>query len=195
MLRHKAKRIHLKHPAAIPVDDEVELRLIRMDDAAPLFALTDVNRTYLTRWLPWVDSTRAVEDTRAFVRRSQEELRSNTGLQATIRFRDQLVGMIGLTYIDWTNRRTEVGYWIGEAFQGKGIMTRACHALVDYAFDQLGMNRVEIRAASDNARSQAVASRLGFVAEGTLRECAWLNDRFIDLVMFSHLRRDRAPRS
>ncbi len=194
MLRRRSKRILVRHPAVIPVDDELELRLVRMQDADPIFALTDANRAYLRRWLPWVDATRSVEETRAFVRRSLDQLRRNDGFQTTIRFRGQVVGMIGFLYFDWANKRTEIGYWLAEAFQGRGIMTRACRALVDYAFEQMGMNRVEIRVATDNLRSQGVPKRLGFLAEGTLRESAALDDRFIDLVVFGQLQRERPRR-
>ncbi len=69
-------------------------------------------------------------------------------------------------------------------------MTRACRALVDYAFAKLQLNRVEIRCATGNLRSQAIPERLGFTREGTLREGEWLYDHFVDLIVYSMLARE-----
>ncbi len=66
-------------------------------------------------------------------------------------------------------------------------MTAACRKLIDYAFDELKMNRVEIRCAAANARSRAVPERLGFQQDGILRQSEWLHDAFVDLVVYSTL--------
>ena len=63
-----------------------------------------------------------------------------------IMFRGQLAGMIGLSPIDWANAKTSIGYWLGAEFEGRGIATRSCRALIDYLFKELKINRVEIRA-------------------------------------------------
>lgn len=183
-------RITTRYPARIRVDDELELRALQPSDAAEIFALTDRNRSYLRRWLPWVDGTRSVADTQAFIRRSLDALHLGQGFQVTIRCRGELVGVMGFVYVDEVNGRTEIGYWLGEAFQGRGIMTRACRALVDFAFRSLHLNRVEIRVEVTNARSRAIPERLGFSQEAVLREAAWMYDHPIDLVMYSLLRRE-----
>lgn len=190
MVAEGAARVAVRYPSRITVDDEVELRLVMEGDEEEIFRATEAHRAYLREWLPWVDSTRGVEDTRAFVLRSLEQARLSDGFQTRILYRGAFVGMIGYLYHDWTNLRTEIGYWLSQDRQGRGIMTRAAKALVDFAFDNLGLNRVEIRAATDNRRSRAIPERLGFVQEGILREAAWLNDRFIDLVIYAQLRNE-----
>ena len=50
--------------------------------------------------------------------------------------------MIGYHGIDWENGSTSLGYWLGEGFQGQGIVTAACRTLVDHAFEELNLNRV-----------------------------------------------------
>ncbi len=196
MAAHGPVRLRPRYPARISVDDEIELRPVEEKDAAVIFALTDANRAYLRRWLPWVDGTRSVAETRAFIERSQEQVRLGQGFQASIVYRGQLVGVVGFVYMDAPNRRAELGYWIAEGFQGRGIMTRACRALVDFAMESLGLNRVEIRADVANVRSRAIPERLGFTHEAVLREAAWMYDHPIDLAMYAILRRDRgrAPR-
>jgi ribosomal-protein-serine acetyltransferase len=92
------------------------------------------------------------------------------------------------------HRRVSLGYWLGEAYVGRGLMTRAARALCEEAFVGLGLNRVEIRAGVHNVRSRAVAQRLGFKEEGTLRQVLWLYDRGVDEVVYAMLAADwRSP--
>ena len=69
-------------------------------------------------------------------------------------------------------------------------MTKACKVFVDYAFDVLELNRVEIRCAVDNFKSQSIPERLGFIKEGTLRDTEFLYDHYVDCVVYSILKRD-----
>jgi ribosomal-protein-serine acetyltransferase len=188
MVAENPARLAVRYPSRIPVDEGLELRLVAEGDEEEIFRATEANRAYLREWLPWVDATRSVEDTRAFVARSMDQVRVSDGFQCRILHEGQFAGMVGYLYHDWKNLRTEIGYWLREDLQGRGLMTRSAKALVDFAFINLGLHRVEIRAATDNRRSRAVPERLGFVQEGVLRDAAWLNDRFIDLVVYAKLR-------
>ncbi|HEY7588866.1 MAG TPA: GNAT family protein [Thermoplasmata archaeon] len=190
MAREKTARIVLRHPAAIQVDADIELRLLKERHASELFALVDRNREHLRRWLPWVEDTRTVRDTRRFIQQSVAQLRRDDGFQTGIWYQGRLVGVLGYHYWNRTSRKTEIGYWLSSDVEGRGIMTRACKALVDYAFAKLGMNRVEIRAAMPNLRSRAIPPRLGFVQEGVLREGEWVRDCFEDQVVYGLLRKD-----
>jgi ribosomal-protein-serine acetyltransferase len=176
----------------IPVDDEVELRILEEWDAPELFRLIERNRAYLREWLPWVDYETSVEDSRNFVRRCLQYYLDNEGFTMGIHYQDQLVGVIGYHRVEWPSRKVEIGYWLSADFQGKGIMTRACRAVVRYAFEKLLLNRVTILCASGNLRSRAIPERLGFTQEGTLREAEWLYDHFVDLVVYSMLAREWA---
>ena len=81
----------------------------------------------------------------------------------------------------------EIGYWLSSGQQGKGIMTKAVAAMIDDAFKNLGMNRVEIHCASGNLRSRAIPARLGFTQDGVMREGGLLNGKFVDKVIYSML--------
>ncbi len=170
--------------------DDAELRLLEEAHVGELYRLTDANRAHLRQWLPWVDDTRSVEDTRCFVRVATQQFASNQGYECGIWWRGQLVGTIGNHRIDWRNGSTSIGYWLGEAYQGRGLMTRACRALVDHAFRTLRLHRVEIRAATGNLRSRAIPQRLGFREEGILRDGEWLYDHYVDLVVYGRLSSD-----
>lgn len=174
----------------IPVDAEVELRLFEEADVQDLFQLIERNRAHLRRWLPWVDYETSVEDSWSFVKRSAQRYMDNEGFSMGVRYLDRLAGVVGYHTVDWPDRKVEIGYWLGAEFQGHGLMTRACRAMLEFAFHKLLLNRVTILCATGNTRSRAIPERLGFVREGILREGEWLYDHFVDLVVYSMLARE-----
>ncbi len=66
-------------------------------------------------------------------------------------------------------------------------MTAACRAMVNHAFDELNLHRVEIKCATGNRKSCAIPERLGFTKEGVIKDGEWLYDRFVDLVLYRML--------
>ena len=121
----------------IAVSEHLALMPLELRDADELFSLTDRNRRYLRRWLPWLDNITRPEDTRAFIRAAQAQASQNNGTQLAIRLDGRISGIVGHHQIDWRNRLTSLGYWVGEEFQGRGLVTAASRALVSHAFDQL----------------------------------------------------------
>jgi ribosomal-protein-serine acetyltransferase len=170
------------------VDDRMELAMVELRDADEVFAAVDRSRDYLRQWLPWVDSSLRVDDTRAFIREALQQHAQDEGFQCVIRLDGNVAGLVGFRNLDWANRRTEIGYWLAEDYQGQGIMTACCRSLVDFAFGELGLNRVEIHAATGNRKSRAIPERMGFTLEGTHREVEWVNDRFVDGAVYALLR-------
>lgn len=171
----------------IPVTDGCRLVPLDLRDAGELFSLTDANRRYLRQWLPWLDSVRSVDDTRTFIRAAQSQAARNDGAQLALTVDGRIAGVVGHHHVDWRNRSTSIGYWIGESYQGRGLTTAACRALITRAFEKARLNRVEIRCASGNHRSRAIPIRLGLRQEGMLREAEWLYDHFVDHVVYAAL--------
>ena len=171
----------------ISLNDDVALELLELRHADELFRVTDANREHLRQWLPWVDSTRTSADTKAFIKATLKQLGDNHGFQTAIRHRGALVGVIGHHGVNWGNRSSSLGYWLAREASGRGIMTEACRAYTRHAFDTWNLNRIEIRCAVENAKSRAIPERLGFRAEGTLRQAEWLYDRFVDHVVYAAL--------
>ncbi len=173
-----------------PLSDELSLTLLERHHAAALFRLVQENRNHLRRWFPWVDATRSVEDTLAFICSTQRQFADNNGIQTAILFRGEMVGVIGQRQIDWANRSTSLGYWLAEPFQGRGIMSACCGAYMTYTLGTLGLNRVEIRAAVENSRSRGIPERLGFQFEGVIRQAEWLYDHFVDHAVYGLLQHE-----
>ncbi|HLV33484.1 MAG TPA: GNAT family protein [Spirillospora sp.] len=169
----------------LDINADLDLRLLTEAHSQILFDLIERNRMYLRAWLPWVDSTRTLEDVRRMLRFGLRQHARSSGMNAGIWHRNQLVGVVSYNYIDVPRGITEIGYWLDEAHQGYGIMTAACRSMVTYAFDWLALTRVEIRCAVHNTRSRAIPERLGFVDQGIAPQLDWTADHYVETVVYS----------
>lgn len=170
--------------AILHITPYLQLHPARIRDAHELYTLIDKNRSYLRRWLPFIDVTNAVTDSEVYLSSVEEQAERNPVF--LIRFYGQLVGLAGFKDTDYDNLRTEIGYWLAEDFQHKGIMTNCVRTLIDFAFNDMGMHRIQIRVAEGNTPSRKIPLRLGFQKEGVERDGEMLEPgRFVNLETFS----------
>jgi ribosomal-protein-serine acetyltransferase len=169
------------------VAEGIEIRQFSPEEAETVFAVVDRNREYLRQWLPWVDLSQSVDDIRQFTQRVGQQFEAGQGPNAGIWIDGVFSGSIGSHAFDQANRSCSIGYWIDAGHQRKGAVTRCCVSLLDYLFHEEGLHRVEIRCGTGNARSSAVPRRLGFSLAGVVREAQWVNDRWVDLEVWSML--------
>ena len=172
------------------IDSTVALRVLREDDAAELFALTDKNRAYLRCWLPWVDLVTSEEDSRSFLATVTAQREEGRGPTFGVLREGALAGVVGYLPVDRVNRIGEIGYWLAPQLQGRGIMTQSCRFVVRYGFLTLDLNRIQIAAGTENLESRAIPERLGFKFEGILRARENLYGTFIDHAMYALLRNE-----
>jgi ribosomal-protein-serine acetyltransferase len=165
------------------------LRLLEESDAQELHALVERNRERLARWMVWAEH-QTLQQTLMFIQATRRQIAENDGLTMALAGDEQIIGVVGFHGVDWQHRSTSLGYWLTESEEGRGTMTRAVAALVGHAFERWRLNRVEIRADVSNTRSRAVAERLGFRQEGTLREAYRVGGRYGDDVVYSMLASD-----
>lgn len=170
-----------------PVNESVELRLLQAHHAEALFGLIDRNRAHIGRWLVWVDRTQAMADTQQFIRQQLQQFADNDGAAFGIFYHGEIAGTISFHFFDWHDCRTEIGYWLGTEFGGRGIMTACVRALTTYALRELHLNRVEIWAAEGNAKSRAIPERLGYTLDGTLRRRFRKDDAYLNMVIYGML--------
>lgn len=129
-------------------------------------------------------------DSATFIRHAIEKFARGEGLTTAIEYQGEVVGVIGYNQIDQALAKVTIGYWLAERWQGNGIITRACQALIHHAFEEMGMEKVEISAAVENEPSRAVCERLGMQQEGITRRAERLADRVVDHVHYGLLRDD-----
>ncbi|OMC71765.1 ribosomal-protein-serine acetyltransferase [Paenibacillus sp. FSL H7-0326] len=166
------------------IDDSSLLALLETKDAEQLYDLINRNRDHIGKWLKFPSMTLAPEDSKTFIERTRMRYAKDEGYWLGIWCGDTLVGSIGYVYLDQENKKTEIGYWLGKEYEGKGIITRSVKALINYAFLELKLNKVEIGVATDNTKSRAIPEKLGFKREGELRDYEYINGRFVDRIIY-----------
>lgn len=169
------------------LNENISLRLLTSDDTLAVFESVIRNRDHLRPYMHWLQPDYSIDSTSEFIRQNLVNVSEKNGLGLGI-FRDRaFIGSIGFVGFDWAARRTEIGYWIDNEEEGKGIVSAACKLLIEYAFGDLRLNRIEIRCSSENVRSASIAERLGFTREGVLRRSEWRGGRLHDFVVYGLL--------
>ena len=154
--------------------DRVVVRPYRPGDGAAVFEAVDESREHLRPWMPWVDAHQTVDDSEAFARRSAAAWLGREDFPVGIWSCDgaRLLGSSGLHVRSWEVPHFEVGYWLRRSEEGHGYVSETVRLLARLAFETFGANRLDLRCDARNERSAAVARRLGFVQEATLRSNA-----------------------
>ena len=181
------------HPAMaikLKVDESIVLELIDHHHAETLYQLVKINRQHLREWLPWVDHMRSVDDFRKYINSSKQRYANHAEMGYVVMANHVMIGRLGLYNIDLHNKSASIGYWLSQQWLGKGIITRCCKTVIDEGFRHLHLNRIEIRAALENYKSQAIPERLGFKKEGIIRQGEFVNNQFVDLYVYSILKEE-----
>jgi len=158
---------------SFPLSDDVCLVPRTLAISQPYHDLVTANHQRLARWEPWAVAPPLLDETRSFVEASAQNWLAGSELPVVIAVRDngpwRLVGSVSLR-INRYSRSGEIGYWIDGHYEGRGLVSQAVAAVLDQAFGPLGLDRVSLHTDAANERSRALARRLGFVEEGTLRQ-------------------------
>lgn len=171
----------------IRIDDKLRLELLKPSMASVIFESIDKDREYLQKWLPFVEHTKQLSDTEAFI--SGVTAKNNKRDKIfSIWYKEEFAGLIGFKDTDWVNRKTEIGYWLVKNMQGKGLITKSIGKLIRYAFQKQKLNRIQIKVAESNKQSEAIPIKLGFRLEGTEREGELHLNQYFNLKVYSLLR-------
>lgn len=172
----------------IKVDEIISLEFLEEIHAESLLNLVNANRYYLREWLPWVDQMQTVANFAYYISDTKKRAAEKTDFGYAIIIEKNIVGRIGLHHINHQHRIAEIGYWLADGLQGRGIISKSCKAIINHAFKELGLNRIEIKCGVGNDKSRAVAEKLLFKQEGILRQAELLNGKFIDLYLYALLK-------
>jgi len=170
------------------VNTDILLKSIGKKEIKPIFETINSQREYLGEWLPFVEYTLKETDTRDFI--NSVNLKETRDLTFAIYYKDYFAGLISLKEPDYDNKKVEIGYWLAENFQHLGIITLSGKYLINEAFSKLGFNRIQLKAATENLKSQRVAERLGFIKEGIERDGELHKNGFVDLIVYGLLKKD-----
>jgi len=168
---------------SIIIDDNVLLRSYVVEDAPELFNAVNSSRNHLHGWLNWIAKTTRQEHSLQFIQQSMQQQHNQEALALGIFYNYKLIGGIGMHQWEHQTRKAQIGYWVSKEFEGQGIIIRSLHKFIDFLFEKIGLNKIEIHFVAANKRSAKVAERLGFTIEGVLRQSVVRNGMPEDLVV------------
>jgi ribosomal-protein-serine acetyltransferase len=171
------------------VSHDIVLILSHEKYANQFFEVIDENREHLAKFLPWVPFMKSNIETAQYLQQCQQLNSQNKEYSFLIFFKTELVGRIGIHYIDNQNKIGSIGYWLAQNAVGKGIITKACKKIIEFGFKDLHLNRIEIKAATNNTKSQAIPQKLNFTLEGILMQAELVNGEFLDLNLYAMVKK------
>ena len=174
----------MSHPAHIAI------RPYRTDDAAVVLEAARESLVEMQPWMPWCHPDYSLEESRAWLETQVSAFSLRTAFEfAIVRSEDgSFLGGCGLNRIDSVNRFANLGYWVRSSATLRGVATAAVGLLIDWAFANTELMRLEVVIAAGNLASQRVAVKSGATLEGVLRKRLILHGKAHDAMMFSFTR-------
>lgn len=166
------------------IDDSLSLALVQPSFAKDFLAIIEEQREELSAFLTWPAKA---HDEAFFLKYIGDVLHSyadGTAMVCSIIYEGKVVGNIGLNTINHELKKANLGYWISQHYRGRGLITRCTSEFIKIAFEELGLSKVEIKAAINNTASRAVPERLGFTLEGIITQAENVNGKLYDHAVY-----------
>lgn len=178
-----------KNPVETP---RTALTPIDVNDGPELWDAVEGSRWHLERWLPWVPFNSTRDASLRYGDACAMDWDAGRAVRFAIRDKksSELYGVVGLDSCVHLHRSCELGYWLRREATGRGLMTEAARAAVEFAFSRMGVHRVRCAAATDNVASLRVIGRLDFRFEGIARQAELVGSRWLDHALFARLSTD-----
>lgn len=176
-------------PAPIAVTERLVIRRLTMDDVADMY--TYASKEEVTRYLLWSPHPDK-EFTYRYIKYILSEYKKGNFFDYAIEYRkdNRMIGTVGFTELDRLNNKCEIGYVINPDYAQKGIATEALWAMIGYAFEHLGMERVEAHYMIGNNASRRVMEKCCMKSEGVFRSFLRVKDIYRDVGVYSILKRE-----
>lgn len=168
-------------------DDGAELRPLEPWQADEFLAHIDRGRDFIGRYVGLPDRVTDLKSSRAHLQAYADKAAADRGRIYGIWTGGQLVGGVLFVTMDVAQGTAEAGCWLEPSAAGKGLVTRAVRAIIDWAIEERGIHRVEWQVSTANLPSIAVAERLGMTKDGTLRESYFYRGNRQDMEVWSVL--------
>lgn len=167
---------------------DVTLREVELADAPALLTLLSAGE--VVRFTSPPPAT--IKEFERFIRRAQQERRAGRYVCYAVVPREvgAAIGLVQIRPVDESFASSEWSFVIGRPFWGSGLFLSAAGLVLDFAFDVLGVHRLEARAAVRNGRGNGALRKLGAVCEGVLRSSLYRNGEYLDEHLWSILDRD-----
>jgi ribosomal-protein-serine acetyltransferase len=181
--------VELSNPALL-------LRPFQLEDAEALYEAVRESMAALGQWLSWCHPGYSLQDSLRFLEKRADafEKEGEHAFAITDRASGRLLGAAGINQIENAALRANLGYWLRTSATKQGFAAQATLLVARWAFETLGLERIEIVAAAGNHASQRVAQNVGATREGIARKRLRVHDVQHDAVVFSLVRDDLVGR-
>ncbi|HET6872167.1 MAG TPA: GNAT family N-acetyltransferase [Sporolactobacillaceae bacterium] len=168
------------------------LRKMTINDAGDMFDY--FSNDEVTKYYD-LDTFTSISQAVELIERMNERLDSGTGIRwgIIVKETNRLIGSCGYHSIEIEHLKAEIGYEINPAYWGRGVMTEILPAVVEFAFNEMHLNRIEAMFHPDNIGSKKVLKKVGFQQEGILRERYFHKQSLTDIIIVSLLKREWKP--
>lgn len=172
------------------IGPDLQLAIVEPSFATRYLDIANEERAYLCKWLRWATHAHNEAFFVEFIRKSLQGYAEGKSMTCALVYQQKIVGNVSFNNIDQELKKVEVGYWLSQKYQGMGIMTKAVSFLIEYAFSELNMDKVEIYAAAENIASRRVCERLNMNLEGIISNYENINGDIIDHAVYGIHRTD-----
>ena len=170
------------------VDDKLSVVFMHHSFKKQFYRLYQTNKLQLLKWYNWPNDCKSEEYFLNLITTALHDYAQGSTLQCAISYEGQLIGYIGLTEISHKLAKAQLNYWIDEQYQGRGLMEKVCRTMIDYAFDFVYLEKIEMSIATGNINSRKVCEKLGFELEGIIRRADNINGHVLDHAKYGLLK-------
>ncbi len=163
----------------------INLRKLKKSDAESIAKYAD--DMDIARYTTLPHPYKGAED---FIKKTQKDIRKKNGYELGIEHKGKIIGMMSITNIDHTNKNAEIGYWLGKPFWGRKFMKEAGKIILEFAFKEVGLERVYARVLIPNIASSKLLEKLGFQYEGKQRRAMIRFGEWYDAYTYSLLKEE-----
>jgi len=169
---------------------KIRLRKLTLSDINSLSK--NINDEEIARWTLRIPYPYKRSDAEKFINQAHDNFRKKIAYNFAVTEidNDEVIGGIGLSNLDWEDKKAELGYWLGRNYWGRGFTTEAVSLFTNYAFNNLKLHRIYACTFDKNIASQRVLEKCGFQLEGTLREAMFKRNRYYDEKFYGLLKHE-----
>lgn len=171
-------KLHLK------VNDKITLKVPEVEDAHFVFELIDKNRNHLETFMQWESKTNSVQDVLSYFDRNKHLSYYDNDFPLIVRYENEIIGIIGYNKGNSIQKTVDLGYWIGEDFTKKGIVTKCCQALINFAFAMTDIEKIYIKCDLSNSNSYNIAMKLGFEFVEQVKDGSYVKNGQAEMISF-----------
>ena len=168
------------------------IRNYKANDTPLLYEAVIESTTELSQWMPWCNEYYTINESLAWVSSREKAWNEKEEYSFVIEHKQtkKFLGAVGLNHIDQLYKTANLGYWMRTSETGKGYTSEAALLAVQFGFENLNLNRIEIVMGVDNIKSQKVAEKIRALKECIARNRIILNDKPVNAFVYSLIRED-----